>query len=133
MIVLTSANYSYIIDSSAWIEYFSGNQKSIKIKDIIENELIATSIIAIAEVADKFERENRPLNQVLNFIQSRAAILPLTFDIALLAAKLKKEIRKRNSKFGLTDALHLATASKENSIFITTDNDFSGLSKVVII
>lgn len=133
MIVLTSANYSYIIDSSAWIEYFGGNQKSIKIKDIIENELIATSIIAIAEVADKFERENRPLNQVLNFIQSRAAILPLTFDIALLAAKLKKEIRKRNSKFGLTDALHLATASKENSIFITTDNDFSGLSKVVII
>ncbi|MBI2109871.1 PIN domain-containing protein [Candidatus Woesearchaeota archaeon] len=130
---MTSANYSYIIDSSAWIEYFGGNQKSIKIKDIIENELIATSIIAIAEVADKFERENRPLNQVLNFIQSRAAILPLTFDIALLAAKLKKEIRKRNSKFGLTDALHLATASKENSIFITTDNDFSGLSKVVII
>lgn len=133
MIVLTSVNYKYLIDSSVWIEYFSGSQKSIKIRNILENELIATSIIAIAEIADKFERENKPLDQILNFIRSRAAILPLTVDIALLAAKLKKEIRKRNSKFGLTDALYLATASKENSIFITADNDFSGTSNVIII
>ncbi len=124
-------SYKYIIDSSAWIEYFNGRINEIK--EIIEKETIATSIIAIAELADKFEREDREFSKYLKFIQSRAAILPLTLDIVFKAAKIKKEFRGKNPKFGLADALHLSTTLKENSILLTTDKDFSGSDNVLII
>ena len=101
--------------------------------NIINDELIATSIIAIAELADKFERENKDFNEQLKFIQSRATILPLTINIVLEAAKLKKEFRPKNTKFGIIDAIHFATAMVESSQFITTDNDFTGIDNVLVI
>jgi len=124
---------SYIMDSSAWIEYFGGTVKGTKVRKLIENEKIAVSIIAIAELADKFERENRPFDAQLRFIQSHAAIIAINIDIALSAAKLKKTLRTQNSKFSLADAIHLATAHQEKAILVTTDFDFSKAENVMIV
>src|SRR3989344_7535052 len=108
-----------VIDASVWIEYFAGCEKAREMVKIIENGRIGTSIISIAELADKFERENRESGDALKFIMAHAAILPITVEIAMLAAKLKKQIRKKSSKFGLADALCLASAKFQNAIFVT--------------
>ncbi len=125
--------YKYLIDSSAWVEYYLGSSKGLKIKQIIEEEAIATSIIALAELADKFEKEEKEIAPILGFIQSRAAIIHLSITIILDAAKIKKDIGRRNKKFGLADALHLATARQESLSFITADNDFKNVEKVWLI
>jgi len=125
--------YKYIIDSSAWVEYFGGSAKGMKIKAIIEQQSVATSIIAIAELADKFQREKHPFTAHLHFIQSKAAIINLSVHTCLVASIIKQEIRAKNSKFGLADALHLATAKNEEGILITTDYDFAGCEGVEII
>jgi len=65
-----------------------GSKEGNKAKQIIEEESIATSIIAIAELADKFERLERLFDAQLNFIQSRATILPLSVPLVQRAAKL---------------------------------------------
>ena len=119
-----------VIDTSVWLEYFAGSEKA---KKIIENGNIGSSIITLAELADKFEREDREFESALNFIIASATILPVTVEIAILAAKLKKQIRKKHSKFGLADALHLASAKSENAIFVTTDNDFAGVNGALVI
>ncbi|MBI4919162.1 PIN domain-containing protein, partial [archaeon] len=93
----------YIIDSSAWIEYLGGTDKGVKFKEIIEQEFIASSIITIAEVADKFERENKKISEPLKFILGHAKIVSLDIDICLDAAKIKKEARKIHKKFSLAD------------------------------
>ena len=126
-------NYKYLIDSSIWIEYFGGTKIGKKVENIINNETIATSIMAVAELADKFERENHEFSESLKFIQSRATILQLSINIVLQAAKLKKELRYKNSKFGIVDAIHLATSRNESTQFITADNDFIGIKDVIII
>ena len=126
-------SYKYIIDSSAWIEYYRGSYKGQQIINIIEKEKIATSILAIAELADKFEREDQVFTDLFLFIQSRSAILNMNYNIALQAAKLKKIQRKKNGKFGLIDAIHLATAIQENAIFVTSDTDFNGINEAIII
>lgn len=126
-------NYRYLIDSSAWLEYYIASDKGLSIKNIIEKEAIATSIIAIAELADKFERDERDFHEFLLFIRSKATIINITIDIALYAAKIKKTKRIRDSKFGLIDAIHLATALKENATFITADYDFKNESNVMIL
>ena len=125
--------YEYLIDSSAWLEYFTGTPKGMKIKRLIENETIATSIIAVFELADKFEREKRRFDVCLKFMQSRAEVLQLSVGIALNAAKLKNEIRKGKPKFGAADAIHLATAMNEDAKLVTADNDFSGLNNVMMV
>lgn len=126
-------SYDYIIDSSAWIDYFEGTSNGYKLKRLIEQEEIATSVVAIAEIADKFERNGRKFEIMLEFIRRRSAILPVSVEIALRAAKLKNEIRKRRAKFGISDGIHLATALEEGATLVTSDSDFEGLERVLII
>ncbi len=125
--------YSYLIDSSAWVEYFGGSTRGRKISDIIENKVIATSIISIAELADKAEREQQSFGMVLQFIQSRAAILPLTVSLAVHAAQLKKRFRQQNPKLGLIDGIHLATSAEHGAILVTADHDFQGAENIILI
>lgn len=126
-------SYEYLIDSSAWVRYLGGGPGSDVLREIIESRSIAVSIIAIAELADKFSREKRSFTAVLSFIQSRAAILPLTLPIVLSAAERKVELRTRNQKFGLADALQLATAIAHGTILLTFDNDFNGISHAEVL
>jgi len=121
---------NYLLDSSAWIEYFRGSDKGEKVKSLIEEESVAISIFGIAEIADKLEHEGKNLNEHLGFIKNAAAILPLTFSSAVLAGKLKNKYRVTKQKFCLGDAIHLATAQEEDCIFITADTDFSGIENV---
>ncbi|MBI2664640.1 PIN domain-containing protein [Candidatus Woesearchaeota archaeon] len=116
--------YKYVIESSAWAEYLGGTGKGEKVRQMIEHDVAATSVIAIVELADKFQRENQKFDTSLKFIKSRAAIIPITEWIALEAARLKKEIRSKHPKFGIADALHLATAMQEKAVLITFDADF---------
>ena len=126
-------SYKYVIDSSAWFEYFTGTESGNSLLNIIETEPIATSIIAVAELADKFEREGISFAAHLKFIQSRAAIISLSVELALHAAKLKKEHRPQHGKFSLADGVHLATAHQENAILVTTDRDFSGVKNTMLV
>ena len=124
----------YCIDSFAWLEYFKGTTKGAQAKAIIEKENeIMTSILAVAEIADKYEKESMSHEQVLSYVKGRAALLPITITIAVHAAQIKKHMRKQNTKFGLADAIHLATAMEEKTILVTTDNDFKGAENVIII
>ena len=126
-------SFSYVVDTSAWIEYFSATDKGLKIKQLIEQEEIATSITALLEIADKFERENRRFDICLRFVQKRAVILPLTIELALAAAKLKKKQREKREKFSISDGAHLATAIEEGAVLLTADNDFAGLENVLLV
>jgi len=126
-------NFDYLIDSYAWVEYYLGSEKGVKIKDIIETKNIATSILAIAELSDEFARENSDFDLLFQFINSRSKILPLTVKIALNSGKFKSEMRKRFKQFGLADAIIYLTAKINNSKLLTGDVHFKGLKNVEFI
>jgi len=124
---------NYVIDASAWLEYLFGTPKGVRIKPIIEREDIATSVIAIAEVADKLARDNKRFDVMLQFIQRRARIIELSVVLALNAAQLKKGARKKRDKFSMADGVHLATAQQEGAVLVTADTDFSGIENVMLV
>ena len=126
-------SYSYVIDSSAWVEYLDGTPRGTRVQRLIEEEAIATSIIGIAEIAYKYERENQRTDAWLKFIESRSSILPVTVPIAREAAALKKKIRVRKQKFSLADGIHLATARLEGATLVTADTDFSEEQNVKLV
>ena len=74
-------NYEYVLDSYAWSEFFDGTQQGKKVKTLLDNYNIATSVIALAELSDKCSRENRDFQPLMLLIQTKAVIIPLTSDI----------------------------------------------------
>lgn len=125
--------YDFVLDSYAWAEFFDGSDKGKKVKEIIENKNLGSSIIVLAELSDKFSKENRDFDIFVKFIESKAAILPLTKEIAINSGKLKVELRKICSNISLADSIHLQTAKSAEAKFVTGDSDFKNIKDIVFL
>ena len=135
VIELNSEIINYLIDTYAWIEYFLGSSEGIKVKEIIEKGNVNTSIISIAELSDKYYREN--LSEVFedrySFIINSAKILPISLDIAKNIGMRKIELRKKSSKAGIADAIIFETSLQHNLIIVTGNPHFKELDNVLFL
>ena len=125
-------NYDYVLDSYAWSEFFDGTNQGITVKEILDNHLVATSVIALAELSDKFSREQRDFQPLAMLIQTKVAVIPLTSRVAIQAGNLKQELRKIAKNISLADAIHFQTAKDLNAIFVTGDPDFKEVKEGVL-
>lgn len=124
-----------VIDSSAWIEYFSGTEKGKQVRDHLNNaegEIFTTGLI-VAEVTSKFLRENQNISDLLQALKSIAKIVQFDFQMGTLSAEIFVKQRKTQTKFGLADAHVAAAAEIIQGKTITCDNDFNGLRAAIII
>jgi toxin FitB len=116
-----------IIDSSCWIEYFSGTDLSKRFIDIvlqIDNVLVPT--IILNEVFKKLIYSVSEKEALFAIAQmEEAKIIDLTRDLALEAARYSKIF-----KLPLADSIIYATAMKYNAILYTMDKHFEGLENV---
>ncbi len=95
---MNSENTEYLLDTYAWIEYFLGSKEGEKVKNLIKHQIIHTSIISIAELSDKYHRENLidEWQERYRFIMSKSSILPCSIKIAKNSGFRKLELRKKN-------------------------------------
>ncbi len=121
----------FLLDSSAWLEYLAGTESGNKIKDIVEKEDIATCILSLAEISDKFNKENEKIENFLSFIK-KSRILNISISTCTEAGKLKAERRKVKKDFGLIDAIIYLTAKENSYILITKDDDFKDMKDVIL-
>ena len=135
MIELNSEIINYLIDTYAWIEYFLGSSEGIKVKEILEKGNVNTSIISIAELSDKYYREN--ISEVLedrySFIINTVKILPISLDIAKNIGIRKIELRKKSPKASIADAIIYETSLQHNLIIVTGDPYFKELDNVLFL
>ena len=117
-------NYKYVLDTCAWAELFDGTEKGRRVKGIIAEGNVATSIIALAELSDKCAKEDREFEPFVSFIEAKSAILPLTKSIVTQSGKLKRALRATSSNISLADAIHFQTAKSFGATFVTGDLDF---------
>ena len=119
---------SKLLDSSAWLSYFFGQNP--KVKKIIESEeILYTSVISLFEIKRKFLKEGiKEVDKALNFIKERSIVVELNEKIAEQAS----EISFKNRLHAI-DSLIYATAIDVNAMLITGDKDFEGMDKVVLI
>jgi predicted nucleic acid-binding protein len=115
-----------IIDSSLWLEYFSGTLKG-SIVDMIEdsvNQYVPS--ICIYEVFKRMlidKNESAALSST-SFMQN-ATVISITPEIAILAAKLGKQY-----KLPMADSIIYATAKIYNAEIYTQDSHFEGLENI---
>ncbi|MBN2422300.1 PIN domain-containing protein [Candidatus Woesearchaeota archaeon] len=121
----------YVLDTSAWIEYFLATDK--KIQEIVSNNELGTPIMVIAELSDKYARDKADFSDSFDFIKTKSRILRLSLNSYSNAGSLKNIQRKTHPSFGLADALIYLTAKENNAILVTKDNDFKDMDNVMLL
>lgn len=121
----------FVIDTYAWYEYFTGSKAGEKAKKYIESGSAITPTIVIAELSAKYSKEKISSEERMRFIKVTTRVVPLTDTIADNAGNLRTTIRKKIRRFGLADAVILATAHHMNAKIITGDPHFRSLKNVI--
>lgn len=127
----------YVIDSYAWLEYFMGTSAGEKVREIVDSTVHErlTPAICVAEIYAKSLRVEDLDKAELRrgFMRARSAITPLTEELAVEAAKIDVEMKKKVEGWGLADSIVLATTRKRKAKVITGDEHFKGLTETLLI
>jgi len=116
-----------IIDSSGWLEYFSGGPNAEHfLPPLQESSSLVVPTITIYEVFKVVLREAGE-NEAIQAIAAmqKGLVVELTASVAMNAAKLSM---KHN--IPMADSIILATAISYNCIIWTQDSDFENLQRV---
>jgi predicted nucleic acid-binding protein len=120
-----------LIDSWAWIEYFRGSEKGKKVIPYLESDIeIVASALNIAEVYHSIlkKKGRRVARDQRDAILGRCRVVDVDVEIATRGAEIKLE-----RKWGLADAIILATSERENAKMVTGDPHFKGMENVEFI
>ncbi len=131
---------SYIIDTSAWIEYFKASEMGEAAKEFIESEHSVTPTIVVSEISRKLRKDIDLGNETregrlrrLEFIRSTSRILDLDFEIALEAGEINEDLKAEAKGWGLADSIVFCTARSLKGKVITGDEHFRRLDNVVFV
>ncbi|MBI2140339.1 PIN domain-containing protein [Candidatus Woesearchaeota archaeon] len=124
-----------VLDTYAWIEYFEGSSQGIEVRKLLESgeEPLCTPSVVLAEIGDAYAKGkiNARWQEIANFITFNTQLQPINPEIAFQAGRLKNEIRKRFTGFGLIDGIILATAKFLNGKVVTGDFHLTHLEEVI--
>ena len=117
-----------VIDSSFWLEYFSGSAAGNIVSGIIENvqELIVPAI-TLFEVFKKLLYETNEDDALFAIAHMKQGnVIDLNDELALSAAKISKDY-----KIPMADSIIYATSLKYNCILWTQDKHFINLDSSI--
>lgn len=116
-----------VVDSSGWLEYFTGSNRANLYADAIEKtETLLVPSLSLFEIFKKVYKEN-----VEDFALKVVAhmqlgkVIQLDSSIAIYAAKLSVD-----KSIPIADSIMFVTARLHKATLWTQDNDFRGLSGV---
>jgi PIN domain nuclease of toxin-antitoxin system len=116
----------YLLDTWAWIEFYTGSEKGEKIYQILESdEKCYTSIISLAELSDNFHSGNlesdHSWNQIRKFVEAKTKIIKMDPETCGTAGKTKNKERKKHPDISLMDTIILSQAREKELKTITGD------------
>lgn len=116
-----------IVDSSGWLEYFSGGPNADLFSQPLEDfsQLIVPTI-TIYEVFKVIRRESTESKGLLSVsAMQKGKVVDLTTSIAMNASKISLQYT-----LPMADSIILSTAQRYNCIVWTQDQDFKDLPDV---
>ena len=116
-----------VVDSSGWLEYFSGGPNSDQFeKPLKDSSTLIVPVITIYEVFKVVLRESSE-NEALQVVAAmqKGTIINLTTSIAMNASRLSLQYM-----LPMADSIILSTAQSYECIIWTQDSDFENFSNV---
>lgn len=119
-----------LIDSSGWIEFFTGGPLANKYESYLDNSTqLITPTIVLYEVYKKIKSSlGEELALYTSAQLNSTSLVPLTESIALLAADLSLKY-----DLAMADAVVYATTQDQKAQLITSDSDLKGLPGVIFL
>jgi predicted nucleic acid-binding protein len=124
---------NYIIDTYAWIEYFTGSKQGELVKKLLghkEHKAI-TMECCVAELKGYCLREDWDFQRVFRVVNAQSIILPVLREHWLRAAEIRSEYRIPN--FSLVDALLVAKQEELKCRIASGDSHFKSLRNVLFL
>ena len=130
-----------VYDTYAWVEYFLGTDKGLKVRALLRKEGGYTPSIVLAEISRKYLREGvspEIVGKRLLFIEAMTEIVDITVEIALKAGETYLELLQHSKKVkgrtpSLADAIVYSTALLLGEDLVTGDKLFRNLPHVLYI
>ena len=117
-----------IIDSSAWIEYFKGNQKYYFIRELIYNNTICTNDIILTELLPSIiDKEENILAELLSSITKY--VLSINWQEILNIQILN--LKHGNNNIGISDIIIVQNCLQNNLKLVSNDKHFMAISKYI--
>jgi len=127
----------YVIDSYAWLEYFMGTSAGEKARKVIDSSADEklTPTICVAEIYAKVLRVEgvEKAEAQRAFIKLRSAVVSLSEEISVEAAKIDVDMKKKVAGWGLADSIVLGTARKKRARVLTGDEHFLNVEETTFI
>ncbi len=119
-----------LVDSSGWIEFFTGGANAGKYGAYLEKaSRLVTPTIVLFEVYKLVKRERTEEEALLAVAQiQKTRVVPLSESLALAAADISLELR-----LAMADSIVYATARAEGAELVTSDKDLGELPGVTYI
>lgn len=119
-----------LVDSSGWIEFFTGGGNAAKYGSYLEDtERIVTPTVVLYEVYKLVRRERTEEEALLAAAQiQKTRLVPLSDSLALAAADLSLEFR-----LAMADSIVYATARASDAELVTSDRDLRDLPGVIFV
>ncbi len=116
-----------VVDSSAWLEYFSGGPHASAFAPAIEDvaALLVPSIVLLEVARRVMQQRGEDAALQIAAAMHQGSVVPLDSAIALLAARLGVQHR-----LPMADSVIYATAQRHDALLWTMDSDFSALDGV---
>ncbi len=121
-----------VLDSFAWIEYFSGSSSGERVKTLLEKGICLTPTIVIAELSEKYKRLGETLGHRFDFIRGRSRVVLLDDQLARTAGEISFERKKKVDGWGMADSIVLATGRRSKARVVTGDPHFRDLPSETI-
>mgnify|MGYP000163601119 CR=1 FL=1 len=129
-----------VYDTYAWIEYFIGSDKGLRVRELLKEGGHTPSIV-LAEISRKYLREGispEIVRKRLLFIEAKTEIAQITVEIALKAGEVYHELLQlsrgiEGRKPSLADAIVYSTSLLLNTDLVTGDKLFRDLPHVLYI
>ena len=125
---------SLVVDSWAWIEYFSGSETGKRAADAMSNAPeLWTSVASVAEIVSKYRRAGLDENQAMRAVTTLSKIGIPTVDDAVEAGMIHAELRAKSRNFSFADSFVLQLARKKGAKVLTGDPDFKSLKETELL
>ena len=117
-----------LVDSSAWIEYFRGNESYSFINSLISVNGICTNDIILAEMLPAINyRNEKMLAELLNSVKKYA----LSIDWQEIREIQLLNYRFGNNGVGISDIIIAQNCIQNKLILITHDKHFAAMAKYI--
>ncbi|MBI2146378.1 hypothetical protein HYU22_03495 [Candidatus Woesearchaeota archaeon] len=125
----------YIIDSYAWIEYFTGSVKGKVLQQLFldSKNRFLTVECCLAEIKGWSLKQQMDFDSLFKVLRANSRIIPLTEHDWIDAAQHRFEQRQTQPDFGLIDAVLLVKQQEFNCKIVSGDRHFKNLNNIVFL